>query len=46
MSRLARRIKDKRVLRLIRRAAFPKTYFDRCGLLSLLEQRLRFQLAS
>ena len=27
-------------------AAFPKTYFDRCGLLSLLEQRLRFQLAS
>lgn len=27
-------------------AAFPKSYFDRCGLLSLLEQRLRFQLAS
>jgi len=27
-------------------AAFPKTYFDRCGLLSLLEQRLRLQLAS
>jgi RNA-directed DNA polymerase len=27
-------------------AAYPKTYFDRCGLLSLLEQRLRFQLAS
>ena len=27
-------------------AAFPKTYFDRCGLLSLLDQRLRFQLAS
>jgi len=27
-------------------AAFPKTYFARCGLLSLLEQRLRFQLAS
>ena len=26
--------------------AFPKSYFDRCGLLSLLEQRLRFQLAS
>jgi RNA-directed DNA polymerase len=26
-------------------AAFPKSYFDRCGLLSLLEQRLRFQLA-
>ena len=26
-------------------AAFPKTYFDRCGLLSLLEQRLRFKLA-
>ena len=26
-------------------AAFPKTYFDRCGLLSLLEQRRRFQLA-
>jgi len=24
-------------------AAFPKSYFDRCGLLSLLEQRLRFQ---
>jgi RNA-directed DNA polymerase len=27
-------------------AAFPKSYFDRCGLLSLLEHRLRFQLAS
>jgi len=27
-------------------AAFPKSYFDRCGLLSLLEQRRRFQLAS
>jgi RNA-directed DNA polymerase len=27
-------------------AAFPKSYFDRRGLLSLLEQRLRFQLAS
>lgn len=27
-------------------AAFPKTYFDRCGLSSLLEQRLRFQLVS
>lgn len=27
-------------------AAFPKSFFDRCGLLSLLEQRLRFQLAS
>ena len=27
-------------------AAFPKSYFDRCGLLSLLAQRLRFQLAS
>jgi hypothetical protein len=27
------------------RAAFPKSYFDRCGLLSLLEQRQRFQLA-
>ena len=27
-------------------AAFPKSYFDRCGLLSLLDQRLRFQLAS
>src|SRR5713226_3112098 len=26
-------------------AAFPKSYFDRCGLWSLLEQRLRFQLA-
>jgi RNA-directed DNA polymerase len=26
--------------------AFPKSYFDRCGLLSLLEQRRRFQLAS
>ena len=26
-------------------AAFPKSYFDRCGLLSLLEQRLRFKLA-
>lgn len=26
-------------------AAFPKSYFDRCGLLSLLEQRQRFQLA-
>ena len=25
-------------------AAFPKSYFDRCGLLSLLDQRLRFQL--
>ncbi len=25
--------------------AFPKSYFDRCGLLSLLEQRLRFKLA-
>ena len=25
--------------------AFPKSYFDRCGLLSLLEQRRRFQLA-
>jgi RNA-directed DNA polymerase len=25
-------------------AAFPKAYFDRCGLLSLLEQRRRFQL--
>ncbi|MCA1600606.1 MAG: group II intron reverse transcriptase/maturase [Acidobacteria bacterium] len=25
--------------------AFPKSYFDRCGLLSLLEQRLLFQLA-
>ena len=25
-------------------AAFPKSYFDRCGLLSLLEQRRRFQL--
>ena len=25
--------------------AFPKLYFDRCGLLSLLEQRRRFQLA-
>ena len=24
-------------------AAFPKSYFDRCGLLSLSEQRLRFQ---
>src|SRR6266566_1268601 len=27
-------------------AAFPKFYFDRCGLLSLLEQRLRFQWTS
>jgi RNA-directed DNA polymerase len=27
-------------------AAFPKSYFDRCGLLSLLEQRRRVQLAS
>ncbi len=27
-------------------AAFPKSYFARCGLLSLLEQRLRFKLAS
>ena len=26
-------------------AAFPKSYFDRCGLLSLLEQQRRFQLA-
>jgi RNA-directed DNA polymerase len=26
-------------------AAFPKSYFDRCGLLSLLEHRRRFQLA-
>jgi hypothetical protein len=26
-------------------AAFPKSYFDRCGLLSLLEQRRRSQLA-
>lgn len=26
--------------------AFPKSYFDRCGLLSLLEQRRRFQLAT
>jgi RNA-directed DNA polymerase len=26
-------------------AAFPKSVFDRCGLLSLLEQRLRFKLA-
>lgn len=26
-------------------AAFPKSYFARCGLLSLLEQRRRFQLA-
>jgi group II intron reverse transcriptase/maturase len=26
-------------------AAFPKSYFDRCGLLSLLKQRRRFQLA-
>jgi RNA-directed DNA polymerase len=26
-------------------AAFPKSYFDRCGLLSLLEQRRHFQLA-
>lgn len=25
--------------------AFPKSYFDHCGLLSLLEQRRRFQLA-
>ena len=27
-------------------AAFPNSYFDRCGLLSLLDQRCRFQLAS
>jgi len=27
-------------------AAFPKSYFDRCGLLSLLEQRLRLQRTS
>jgi RNA-directed DNA polymerase len=27
-------------------AAFPKSYFDRCGLLSLLAQRLRFQRTS
>ena len=27
-------------------ATFPKSYFDRCGLLSLLEQRLRFQWTS
>jgi RNA-directed DNA polymerase len=27
-------------------AAFPKSYFDRCGLVSLLDQRLGFQLAS
>ena len=27
-------------------AAFPKSYFDRCGLLSLLEQRLRSQWTS
>ncbi len=27
-------------------AAFPKSYFDRCGLLSLLDQRLRFQRTS
>jgi RNA-directed DNA polymerase len=27
-------------------AAFPKSYFNRCGLLSLLQQRLRFKLAS
>jgi RNA-directed DNA polymerase len=27
-------------------AAFPKSYFDRLGLLSLLDQRLRLQLAS
>jgi RNA-directed DNA polymerase len=26
-------------------AAFPKSFFDRCGLLSLLEQQLRFKLA-
>jgi RNA-directed DNA polymerase len=26
-------------------AAFPKSYFDRCGLWSLLEQRRRFQFA-
>jgi RNA-directed DNA polymerase len=26
-------------------AAFPKSYFDRCGLWSLLEQRLRFKFA-
>jgi RNA-directed DNA polymerase len=27
-------------------AAFPKSYFDRCGLLSLLEQRVHFQKTS
>ena len=27
-------------------AAFPKSYFDRCGLLSLLDHRLRFQWTS
>jgi RNA-directed DNA polymerase len=27
-------------------AAFPKSYFDRCGLLSLLDQLRRLQLAS
>jgi RNA-directed DNA polymerase len=27
-------------------AAFPKSFFDRCGLLSLLEQRRRFQWTS
>lgn len=27
-------------------AAFPKSYFDRCGLLSLLDQRLRLQRTS
>ena len=27
-------------------AAFPKSYFDRCGLWSLLDQRLRLQLVS
>lgn len=26
--------------------AFPKSYFDRCGLLSLLDQRLKFQRTS
>ena len=26
--------------------AFPKTYFDRCGLVSLLDQRLKFQRTS
>ncbi len=29
-----------------RHAAFPKSYFDRCGLLSLLEQQLRLQWTS